>query len=376
MALERQLGLAIVGCGRVGRMRASVCREFPGIGWIGLTDMNEEVGLRLRDDLDADFFTTDVFELIARPEVDAVIIATSTWAHVEATLEAAGRGHKLMIEKPLATDARESARVLAAIETAGVDAVVGYTQRFRRRFLTVKERVGSGQIGEVTAAVTRAFMNRVAPTHELRNATPEQRRLMTPMVISGTHSLDVCMWVLGDARPVSVYARATDRVLGEMGTKDATFGIWTMADGAIWSMNISWALPSVWPGSVYGLEVGIVGTRGVIDIEDTHRDLVLASELPQGPGYRPEGLKIEVTRNVDFLTSFPPGDVYDGELWGPMREETNTWFQRIYHNKNTPHATAEDGHRNLLMTMAMDLSAKRGKEVAWPVSAEEIMEGL
>jgi hypothetical protein len=173
---------------------------------------------------------------------------------------------------------------------------------------------------------------------------------------------------------VSIYARSSDKILGPMGTKDATFGVWTMADGAIWSMNISWALPAVWPGSVYGLQVGLVGTEGVIDIEDTHRDMVLASDHPQGPGYKPEGLNINVARNVDFLTSFPPGDMYMDELWGPMREETNTWFQRIYNNKPTPHATAADGHRNLLMTMAMDLSARRGKEIAYPVSAEELME--
>ena len=43
-------------------------------------------------------------------------------------------------------------------------------------------------------------------------------------------------------------------------------------------MNINWALPVVWPGAVYGIEIGIVGTKGVIDVEDTHRDLVLATE--------------------------------------------------------------------------------------------------
>ena len=63
-------------------MRGSVCRDFPGIGWIGLADMNEEVGLKLKADLGADFFTTDVFELIARPEVDAVIIAKRRKRHV------------------------------------------------------------------------------------------------------------------------------------------------------------------------------------------------------------------------------------------------------------------------------------------------------
>ena len=375
MADRKQLGLAVVGCGVVGRMRATLAKDFPGIGWIGLSDMNEPVGQKLKDDIGADFFTNDFRELIARPEVDAVIIATSTWAHVEPTLAAVEQGHMLFIEKPLATDARQSAEVLAAIEAAGVDAVVGYTQRFRRRFLVVKERIQTGQIGEFNCAVVRAFMNRMAPTGEVR--LTQDRRHLTPMVVSGTHSLDMAFWLMGDAgKPVSVYARSTEVIMKELGTKDATFGVFTMENGSMFSMNICWALPKEWPGAVYGLEIGIVGTEGVIDIEDTHRDVILATENAQGPAYNPDGLTIEVERNVDFLTSFPPGDMHDGELWGPMREETNSWFNRIYNGKKTPHATAAEGHRNLVLTMAMDLSAKRRAEVKLPIDPAELMAGL
>jgi predicted dehydrogenase len=197
------------------------------------------------------------------------------------------------------------------------------------------------------------------------------------MVVSGTHSLDMCFWLMGDAaKPVSIYARSTETILKELGTKDATFGVFTMENGAIFSMNICWALPKEWPGAVYGLEIGIVGTEGVIDIEDTHRDVILATENAQGPAYNPDGLTIEVERHVDFLTSFPPGDMYDGELWGPMREETNSWFNRIYSGKRTPHATAAEGHRNLVLTMAMDLSAKRCAELKLPIDPAELMAGL
>ena len=376
MSEMKQLGLAVVGCGVVGRMRATLAKDFPGIGWIGLSDVNEKVGHQLRDDIDADFYTNDFRELIARPEVDAVIIATSTWAQVEPTLSAIEHGHMLFIEKPLATDARESAQVLAAIEAAGVDAVVGYTQRFRRRFLVVKQRIESGQIGEFTAATVRAFMNRMAPTGETR--LTQDRRFLSPMVVSGTHSLDMSLWLMGDAaKPVSVYARSTEKILTDLCVKDATFGLFQMEDGGMFSMNICWALPKVWPGAVYGLEIGIVGTEGVIDIEDTHRDVILASDHnPQGPAYNPEGLNLEAVRHVDFLTSFPPGDVYADELWGPMREETNNWFQRIYNKKSTPHATAAEGHRNLMLTMAMDLSAKEKREIELPISPDELMERL
>lgn len=56
-----------------------------------------------------------------------------------------------------------------------------------------------------------------------------------------------------------------------------------------------------------------------------------------------------------------------------MREETNAWYQRLYTGQNTPHATAEDGHRNLLMTMAMDLSAKRRELINLPADPEDLM---
>ena len=375
MAGDKKLGLAVVGCGVVGRMRSTLAKEYHGIGWIGLSDINEDLGLKLKEDIKADFFTTNFRELIERPEVDAVIIATSTWSHVEPILSAVERKLPMLIEKPLATDAVESLKVLNAIQEVGVDAVVGYTQRFRRRFLAVKERINNGQIGEATAVVVRAFMNKMAPTGEVRLS--QDRRHLTPMVVSGTHSLDMALWLLGDqAKPVSIFARSTEKIMAELGTKDATFGVFTMEDGTIFSMNICWALPKVWPGAVYGLEIGVVGTKGVIDIEDTHRDVILATEFNQGPAYRPEGLQIEATRNVDFLTSFPPGDIYNGDLWGPMREETNSWFSRIYLGKDTPHATAEEGHRNLVLTMAMDLSSKTGKELELPIDVNDLMKGL
>lgn len=364
------IGLAVIGCGTIGRVRAVLAREYPGVSWLGLCDVDEETARRLGEDTHADFVTTDLAELLARPEVTAVIVATAENEHVAPVLASVELGVPLFIEKPLATDPVDSARVLAAIEEAGVDAVMGYTQRFRRRFLTVKQRLVDGQVGDVTSVVTRAFMNRMVPIATL--AKTDQRTVLTPMVVSGTHSLDLCMWLLEPKQPVEVYARSTDRVLGELGTKDATFGLFTFEDGTIWSMNISWALPTVWPGAVYGIEVGIVGTRGVIDIEDTHRDVVLASEIPQGAGYVTKGYQAEAPRHVDFIGSYPPGDISGGLLWGPMREETATWFNRLLTGVSTPHSTAADGHRNLLLTMAMDLSARTGRPVPLPVKPEQL----
>ena len=365
------IGLAVIGCGTIGRVRAELAREHPAIGWLGLCDIDHDLMARLADDTAADFTTSDFRELVGRPEVTAVIVATDENEHEQPVLAAVEHGRPLFIEKPLATDPVRSEQLLHAIEGNGIDAVVGYTQRFRRRFITARERIRSGQIGEVTTVVTRALMNRMVPLATLRRT--QQRATLTPMVVSGTHSLDASLWMVGDKEPVEVYARSGDRVLGELGTKDATLGIFTMSDGTLWSMNISWALPVVWPGAVYGLEIGIVGTEGVIDIEDTHRDVIVVSDTPQGAGYQPKGFDAGAPRHVDFVGSYPPGDMADGRLWGPMRDETMTWFNRLVKGHATHHATAADGHRNLLLTMAMDLSARRGTPVSLPVEPKELL---
>ncbi|MGA7270545.1 MAG: Gfo/Idh/MocA family oxidoreductase [Acidimicrobiia bacterium] len=368
----QRIGLALIGCGTVGRIRAVLAREHPAVDWIGLCDIDSGTAERLAADTEADYVTSDVGDLLSRPEITAVIVATEENEHVAPILAAVELGKPMFIEKPLATDPVESARVLEAIESSGVDAVIGYTQRFRRRFQTVKQRIRDGQVGEVTSVVTRAFMNRMVPDATLRKTAA--RGTLTPMVVSGTHSLDMCMWLMEPKTPVEVYARSVDRVLGEMGTKDATFGVFTMDDGTLWSMNISWALPTVWPGAVYGLEIGIVGTKGVIDIEDTHRDVILATEVPQPAGYTSKGYEPDSQRYVDFLGSYPPGDVSGGLLWGPMREETMTWFSRLTTGVDTPHATAKDGHRNLLLTMAMDHSARIGQPISLPIQPQELIQ--
>ena len=363
---KKPIGLAIVGCGRVGRIRGRCAAEYPGVEWIGCCDVDEGRAKALAEELGADFYCTDYKELLARSEVNAAVLATDENEHAGTLWAAIEAGHSILVEKPLATNAVESASIVEAAEKAGVDLLVGYTQRFRRRWLTAREQVASGMLGDITSATTRAFLNRMVGITRLE--ANEDRSKLTPMVISGTHALDIIFWVLGEGKtPVEVYARSVDKTLAGMGTQDSTFSIFTFDDGTLWSMSCCWSLPKVWPASTYSLEVGIVGTAGVLTIDDTHRDMVMATEKPW-QSHRGSGDE----KNVTFLCSYPPGDMSRGQFWGPMREESNAWLARLYTGVDTPHATGTEGHRNLMMTMACDLSAKRKKPLTLPISPEEI----
>jgi len=360
----RRIGLAIVGAGRVGLFRGEVAARHPMVDFIGVADLREERLAILQEKAKADFVTRDFRELLNRPEVTAAIIATDEHLHVEPILAAVERKLPLLIEKPLATELAESAKVLKAIQEAKIDAVVGYTQRFRRRWLAAKEKVRTGQLGDVTLVTSRAFMNRLVALDNYKRTSDASR--ISPMVISGTHALDVVMWMMEAKRPAEIYARSVDKALGPLCKGiDATAGVITFEDGSLYHSVISWALPVVWPGAVYSLEVGITGTEGVLTIDDTHRDIVLATSRAQGEGYAPDS-----QRRVDFLGSYPPGDIALGELRGPMREETEQWLNRVSLGLPTQHATAAEAHNRLMLTKAFDKSAKLRKPIPLPITEE------
>ena len=189
---------------------------------------------------------------------------------------------------------------------------------------------------------------------------------ISPMVISGTHALDMCMWYLEAKTPVECYARSIDKVLGPLYQGiDATAGMIMMSDGTIYHLNISWALPVTWPGAVYSLEVGITGTDGVLTIDDTHRDMVLAVIASR---------RAKATRRTrrGWSTSSAPirpatwRSANCAARWRtrPCRGST-AWRSAL----PTPAATVEEAHKNLMLTKALDLSAKRKQPVQLPLEA-------
>src|SRR4051794_19211218 len=357
----KDIGLAIIGGGRVGLFRGEVAARHPSVEWIGLAEKNPNRAGEVAPKIAADFVTGDHRELLRRPEVTCAIIATDEHLHVDPIMAAVERGVPMLIEKPLATDLAQSARVLKAITDAKLDAVVGYTQRFRRKWLAGKEKVRTGALGDVTLVSSRAFMNRLVAIDNYKRT--DDPSTISPMVISGTHALDVVMWYMEHKTPVECYARSIDKVLGPLYQGiDATAGMIMFSDGSVYHLNISWALPVTWPGAVYSLKVAINGTDGVLPIDDTNRDMVLAVSKPQEEGYAPDK-----TRLVDFLGSYPPGDMALGELRGPMADETMSWLNRVALGLPTPAATIEEAHKNLMLTKALDLSAKTRQPVKLPL---------
>ena len=159
------------------------------------------------------------------------------------------------------------------------------------------------------------------------------------MVISGTHALDIVMWMMEAKRPVEIYARSVDKALGPICRGiDATAGMITFEDGSLYHASISWALADrlarrrLQPRSRHRRHRGRAHHR-----RHAPRHRARDDASPSREGYAPDA-----SRRVDFLGSYPPGDIALGELRGPMREETEQWLNRV--SMGLPDA-ARDGGR-------------------------------
>ena len=317
--------------------------------------------------ISADFVTQSHVELLKRPEVTCAIIATDEHLHVDPIMAAVERGIPLLIEKPLATNLAESARVLKAIKDAKVDAVVGYTQRFRRRWLAAKEKCRTGALGDVTLVTSRAFMNRLVAIDNYKRT--DDPATISPMVISGTHALDICMWCL-ERKTAGRGLCALDR----QGAGPALQGHrrHRRHDHVRRRHRLS-------PQHFLGAAGDLAG-RGLFARGRHRRHHRRAHHRRHPPrhraggveGAKSEGYNPDATRLVDFMGSYPPGDMALGELRGPMAEETDSWLNRVALGLPTAAATVEEAHRNLMLTKALDLSAKRKQPVKLPLDPDEV----
>src|SRR3974390_1918979 len=93
----KRIGLAIIGAGRVGLFRGEVAARHPQVDFIGVADVKPDRLKLVGAAVKADSRTADFRELLARPEVNAAIIATDEHLHVEPILAAVERGCALMI---------------------------------------------------------------------------------------------------------------------------------------------------------------------------------------------------------------------------------------------------------------------------------------
>lgn len=359
MVRERQvsgsIGVAVIGSGTIGRLRAENVHRHPSVGFLAVCDVEEGKARALAHDVSADAWSTSAAELIARDDVDAVIVATTEDAHFEPSMLALQARKPVLVEKPFTIDAEEGAKLIAAAEEYGVGMWTGFTQRFRRPFLALKEHKDRGHLGRVNSATASILL-----TQAVARAVISRAGTTTPAINTLTYCVDLMHWMSGDDRPVRVYAQgATGKIGEEFGVVDSTWAVVTFASGMVVQYGVSWELPEFHPAYVASMEVSLFGSGGSLSVKDDHRENLLVSHIPVPSPYTPD-----VAMNVALLGSAMPGDWSQGEYFGAMRDETQAFLNSVGTGRPDPIlATGADGLNVLAVCRAIDESVTSGRVI-------------
>ena len=349
----KNIGVAVIGLGGIGTLRAHSCAQIPQVGHLAICDIDPGKLDKLSETVKADIVTENYEEAINDERIQSVIVSTDEESHYGPAKLAAELGKPVLIEKPFVLNLDEADDIIATAKQNGSPAFVGYTQRFRKRYLLAKESVEAGHLGDVVMAFGKIYVTRA-----VGEAVARRSPNTTPSINTLTNMVDLILWYMEGKTPVEVYARSASKVFKPYNRDDFQWMIVTFDDGSVATLGTSWLPPHHWPAYTATMEIDLQGTGGSLNIDDSHRDFVLASAEPIPCPYTPEH---EV--KVAFLGSAMPGDFALGEFFGPMKEETDSFIRYTLQMGGVGLATAEHARDVLALTMAADRSCKENKPI-------------
>lgn len=191
---------AVIGLGGRGRMLAGLLRQHDDVAITAIADRDPVLCDRLGSDVgiaDAARFAEGE-DLIARAEVDLVVVATPDHAHLGPTLAALERGRHVLLEKPMAPDLEACRTIVRAQRASGAFVAVCHGLRHQNGFERVRAMVREGRIGPL---ISIALTERIPFWHfahsYVRGHAAEEARSGPMILTKSCHDLDWLCHLVG-----------------------------------------------------------------------------------------------------------------------------------------------------------------------------------
>ncbi len=251
--------IGVIGLGRMGRLYARLlATQVSGVYLDAVAEVGEQARSQIMDELDVAHAFADAYELLALPDLNAVVIATPTSTHHDLVIAAAKAGKAIFCEKPLALTLEETYSMLQAVASAQVPLQVGFMRRFDAAYRRAKTLIADGQIGH---PVTFKSLSRdpFCPPGDYMDPA-KSGGLILDMAI---HDFDLARWLV-DSEVERVTAEGTVLVCNELaavGDIDNALVNMRFVNGALGNIEAS-------RNAFYGYDIRteVLGSEGAVMI--------------------------------------------------------------------------------------------------------------
>lgn len=336
----RNLGLAVVGVGAMGRRHAeNLRRAIPRANLLAIADTDVERARQVAAELELKEFYDSIDPVLARKDIQSVVVASPAKFHASAIQAAAAAGKDILCEKPVALTLEEADAALAAVASAGVRLQVGHMRRYDPGYAAAKKRIEGGEIGDPVIFKSVGRDREPPPLGYFQSGLNGMLFLD-----SSIHDFDLGRWLMSD-EVVEVQAFAGVSVLPELkqfGDVDSGVINLRFSQGAIGNVE---SFRQARYG--YDIRTEIVGSKGTLTV----------GYLRQTPQLALTGAGAAHGVVDHFLVRF--ADAYQKEL-----ED----FVHAVLAGRPPRVTGRDGRQAL----AIALAAERSHRESRPVSLKEM----
>jgi predicted dehydrogenase len=325
------LRLGLVGLGSMGRNHLRVISAHPETTLSAVADTDDSALEAAVTQTGAQGFS-DPLAMIAGAELDGLIIAAPTTAHLALALAAIERGLSVLVEKPLAATVDDGLAIVAAARKRNVRVQVGHVERYNPAVMEMGRLLRAGWLSTIYAITSR----RAGPF-------PARIRDVGVTVDLGTHDVDMLSWIAGE-RPVRVYAETAQRL--HASHEDLTFGLMHFPSGATGFLDVDWLTPAKRRSLV------ALGEEGMFELDYLTQKLTFTRSNVE----RPQMIGGYATTFTGDIAEIPVESVE------PLRAQLDE-FVRVLRTGERPYVDGEDGLWAVALANALLTAAAEGRPV-------------
>jgi predicted dehydrogenase len=240
MMASQELRVGVLGTGSIAQIvHLPVLIDLPGARVEGLCDIDGKKASAIAERLRIPRVFADEKDMFESDHIDAVTVCSPSHLHERQVVAALEAGKHVLVERPLALDAKGAAAAVQAAEKAGRALVVAYNDRYRQELRGVKSLVKAGELGEVFSIHGTWFNKKVRlrrPTWRHRKETAGGGAFMD----LGVQVLDLCLWLLD--YPAVERVTAHMHPGEDMEVEDAATVLVSLETGTTLSVHVTWSL--------------------------------------------------------------------------------------------------------------------------------------